>query len=216
MPSQDIALNFVHNANYGNAFYLAEKNDANWNDFKEYLEKDDTYLKVGDLEADYPVPIGKNYEDKDIWSWMINLRNAYNTKNFKGSYNGIDMINEGDLKKVYLIDEAITFVGKFMYTYKDKLVVLDTTSEDAINKGIIGSYATDRYVFLDSWDVKLLTDKVMDVAVTFFRTDIKVLVEIKKFYDSQEGQKYPCSNQTQKQKHLLIKELVLLLIYLLI
>ena len=57
------------------------------------------------------------------------LKNTYNTKNFKGSYNDIAMINEGDLKKVYLIDEAITFVGKFMYTYKDKFIS-EYTKED--------------------------------------------------------------------------------------
>ena len=117
------------------------------------------------------------YKGNNTYIYYLNNEMNYNIKNFKGNYGDYALISDSGLKKVYLIDEVVTFTGRFMYTYKDKLVALSTNDETDITKNIIGSYATDRYIFLDSWDIKLMADKVVDISFMFFRTDLKVRVD---------------------------------------
>lgn len=99
----------------------------------------------------------------------------YNKKNFTEGLSGsYEYIKDSDLKKVYLIDEVVTFAGKFMYTYKDTLLTTTSSADENMPKSVIGSYATDRYIFLDSWDVKLLTDRIAKVDFMLFSVEGKI------------------------------------------
>lgn len=162
MPDKETALSSSCAANYGTIYEeLAMLQDFNINNYAESTKYDEN----------------NKINNNDDYVYYLCTQYSKNADNFKGAkYSNYELVSENQLKRVFLIDEVVTFTGKFMYTYKDKLVALDTNSMTDITKGVIGTYATDRYVFLDSWDIKLLSDRIVDLSVMFFRTDACVRV----------------------------------------
>lgn len=62
---------------------------------------------------------------------------------------GMDLIDRIQSQRVYLIEEAATFIGEFMYTYKDKMETIgNLTHEDAIISDVA---FIDRYYYLSNY-----------------------------------------------------------------
>lgn len=66
---------------------------------------------------------------------------------------GLDLIDRIQSQRVYLIEEAATFIGEFMYTYKDKMETIgNLTHEDAIVSDVA---FVDRYYYLSNYAFSL-------------------------------------------------------------
>ncbi len=112
-------------------------------------------------EIKYTDANGYDLSEKQYYEYILD---TYSSKNFRSGINRFDFITDSDVEKVFVIDEVATFTGRFMYTYKDTLLPTGDSLDPDSTKGILSAYAMDRYVFLDSWDIKLLTEQIIDVS----------------------------------------------------
>lgn len=102
--------------------------------------------------------------EKQYYQYILD---TYSQKNFRNGINRFTFITDSDVEKVFVIDEVATFTGRFMYTYKDTLLATGDSLDPDTTKGILSAYAMDRYIFLDGWDIKLLTEEIIDVSFMF-------------------------------------------------
>lgn len=122
------------------------------------------YDKHGN-EIIYTDADGYDLSEKQYYEYLLD---TYSNKNFRSGINRFDFITDSDVEKVFVIDEVATFTGRFMYTYKDTLLPTGDSLDPDSTKGVLSAYAMDRYIFLDSWDIKLLTDRLLDVSFMWF------------------------------------------------
>ena len=81
------------------------------------------------------------------------LKNEFMTK-YKSQLANFEYTNPAMAEELFLIDEALTFAGKFVYTYEDivsKLGPLLATD----NKRVKDIVFADRYIYVDKWDVSI-------------------------------------------------------------
>ena len=138
--------------------YYNSKGELKDNWYNESLR----YTREG--EAIHRTLFNNSTWDVDEKKYYQFILNTYSSTNFKSGINRFDYITDADVEKVFVIDEVATFTGRFMYTYKDTLLATGDSLDPDTTKGVLSAYAMDRYIFLDSWDIKLLTEEIIDVS----------------------------------------------------
>lgn len=72
---------------------------------------------------------------------------------YKSALKPINLIIENETYRVYMIDEAVTFIGTFTYTYKTEINNI-SVANDAHDQVISMAYA-DRYYYLSNYMIKV-------------------------------------------------------------
>lgn len=88
-----------------------------------------------------------------VWGTAGTDMNAKNVEKFFANYSNdikpIDLIDYSQTQKIYLIEEAATFLGEFMYSYES---TMDTIGPMKQENAIISETAwTDRYYYLSNY-----------------------------------------------------------------
>lgn len=81
---------------------------------------------------------------------------------YGGDINPIDLIDRSQTQRLYLVEEAATFLGEFTYTYKDQMQTIGNLNQE---NAIISDLAWgDRYYFLSNF--------IFAQAIKEYKTDI--------------------------------------------
>ena len=75
---------------------------------------------------------------------------------YSSSINEFPLISESETYRVYMIDEAVTFLGTFTYTYKDDIVNIGVASGQT---QVIGMAYADRYYYVSNYIFNIPTIK---------------------------------------------------------
>lgn len=120
----------------GQAFldnYQANINSSNYSYSPSYKDSKNTYFKD---------------KDGNIMSTAETLQTL--KSNASGQIIDFKYTSPSEVDQIFMIEEAVTFAGEFLYSYEDKVEKIGTVED----KRVIDTFYTDRYFYVPSWNIK--------------------------------------------------------------